>query len=70
MDGQIVTQLMVSHRLLNEQIVMNTSNDYQKNCIILQQARLMDIQTLVSFSELLLTNDSQKHIGTILNDGE
>jgi len=69
MDAEIVTQLMVSQQLLSKDIVMAASSDYQKNCLILQQVRLMNVQMLVSFVELLLTNDSQKHIGTILIQG-
>ena len=70
MDAELVTQLMVSQQLLSEDIFMAASSDYQKNCLILQQVRLMNVQTLVSFGELLLTNDSQKHIGIMLTDGK
>ena len=69
MDAEVVTQLMVSQQLLSEDIVMAASSDYQKNCLILQQVRQMNVQSLVSFSELLLTNDIQKHIGNILIQG-
>ena len=70
MDAEVVTQLMVSQQLLSEDIVMAASSDYQKNCLILQQIRQMNVQSLVSFSESLLTNDVQKHIGTMLIDGK
>ena len=70
MDAEVVIQLMVSQQLLSEDIVVAASSDYQKNCLILQQVRLMNVQSLVSFGELLLTNDSQKHIGTMLIDGK
>ena len=70
MDGHIVTQQMVSRTLINEGAIMNASNDYQKNCLILQQLRLMDKQTLESFGEILLTDDNQKHLGKMLIDGE
>ena len=69
MDAEVVTQLMVSQQLLSEDIVMATSSDYQKNCLILEQLTLMDVQSLVSFAEMLLTSDSQNHIGKILSDG-
>jgi len=69
MDAELVTQQMVSQKLLSEYIVMAASSDYQKNCLILQQVRLMNVQTLVSFGKLLLTNNSQKHIGTTLIQG-
>jgi len=70
MDAELVTQLMVSHQLLSKDIIMAASSDYQKNCLILQQIILMNVQTLVSFGKLLLTIDSQKHIGTMLTDGK
>ena len=70
MDGYTVTQLMIFQQLLNKGILMNASNDYQQNCLILQQLRLTDMQTLESFGESLLTDKNQKHIGGILIDGE
>ena len=70
MDAEVVTKLMVSQQLLSEDIVVAASSDYHKNCLILQQVRLMNVQSLVSFGELLLTNDSQKHIGTMFVDGK
>ena len=70
MDAEVVTQLMVSQQLLSEDIVMAASSDYQKSCLILQQVRQMNVQSLVSFSKSLLTNDVQKHIGTMLIDGK
>ena len=70
MDAEVVTQLMVSQQLLSEDVVMAASSDYLKNCLILQQVRLMNVKSLLSFSELLLTNDSHKHIGTMLVDGK
>ena len=70
MDAEVVTQLMVSKQLLSEDIIMAASSDHHKNTLILQQVRLMNVQSLVSFGELLLTNDSQKHIGTMFVDGK
>ena len=69
MDAGVVTQLMVSQQLPSEDNVMAASSDYHKNCLILQQLRLMNVESLESFSELLLTNDCQKHIGTMLTEG-
>ena len=70
MDAKVVTQLMVSQQLLSEDTVMAASSDYQQNCLLLQRVRQMNVQTLLSFGKLLLTNDSQKHIGTMLIDGK
>ena len=70
MDAEVVTQLMVTQQLLREDIVKHAFSNYQKNCLILHQLRKMDIQTLVSFSELLQTTDSHKHIGKMLTEGK
>ena len=70
MDAEVVTQLMVSQQLLSEDIVMAASSDYQKNCLILEQVTLMNVQSLESFAELLLTSDSQNHIGKMLINGK
>ena len=69
MDAEVVTQLMVSQQLLSEDIVMAASSDYQKNCLILQQLSLMNIESLMSFSKLLQSIECQKHIGTTLIAG-
>ena len=69
MDAEVVAQLMLSQQLHREDIVMAASSGYQKNCLILEQVTLMNVQSLVSFAELLLTSDSQNHIGKMLIDG-
>ena len=69
MDAEVVSQLMLYKQLLNEDIVLAASSDYQKNCLILEKVRAMSLQTIQSFVELLLTSDSQKHIETMLIDG-
>ena len=70
MDAEVVAQLMVSQQLLSENIFMTASSDYQKNCLILQQIGVMDVEKILSFSNLLSANDSQKHIGHMLVKGE
>ena len=70
MNPEVVTQLMVSQQLLSEDIVMAASSDYHKNCLILEKVTQLNIQSLVSLTEFLLTNDSQSHIGKILTDGK
>ena len=69
MDAEVVTQLMVSQQLLSEDIVMAASSDYQKNCLILQQLSLMNMELLMSFSKLLQSIEYQKHIGATLIAG-
>ena len=70
MNAEVVTQLMVSQQLLSEDIVMAALSDYQKNCLILEQVTLMNVKSLESFAELLLTSDSQNHIGKMLINGK
>ena len=69
MDAEVVTKLMVSQQLLSEDIIKASLSEYHKTCLTLQQVRLMNVQSLVSFGELLQANDSQKYIGTILMQG-
>ena len=70
MDGHAVSQLMVSQQLLDKGVFMAASSCYQKTCLILQQMRLMDMQTLQLFAKLLLTDNSLEYIGNMLIDGE
>ena len=70
MDAEVVTQLMVSKQLLSEDVVKYSISSYQKNSLILQQVAMMSEQKLLSFAQLLLTSDSQNHIGTMLIDGK
>ena len=72
MDAKVhvVTQLMVTQQLLSEDIVKHAVSNFQKNSLILQQFAMMNEQTLFSFGQLLLTNEGQKHIGTMLIDSE
>ena len=70
MDAEVVIQLMVSQQLLSEDIVMAASSDYHKNCLIVEQVTLMNVDSLVSFAKLLLMSDNQSHIGKVLTDGK
>ena len=70
MDAEVVTQLMVSQQLLSEDIVMAASSNYQKNCLILERLTQMDVESLVSFAEMLRISDSSNHIGESLSDGK
>ena len=66
----MVVQLMISHQLLSEDIVMTAQSLYNKNCLILEQVRLMDTQTVMSFCELLKGDQSQREIGETLFSGK
>ena len=73
MDADIVVQQMLSQQLLNDEEVenlMNAASTYQKNCLLVEKIRLMDMQTLELFCELLQSCDSQKHIADMLINGK
>jgi len=53
MDADVVTQLMISQQLLSEDAVLVAQSSYHKNCLILQQVRLMDAKAVISFCQLL-----------------
>ena len=64
---------MLSQQLLNDQevhTIMSAASDYQKNCLVVEKARLMDTQSLVSLCEVLQNFDSQKHIAAVLLNGK
>ena len=72
MDADIVQQ-MFSQQLLNDEEVenlMNAASTYQKNCLLVEKIRLMDIQTLELFCKLLQSCDSQKHLADVLVNGK
>ena len=73
MDADIVVQQMLSQQLLNDEEVenlMNAASTYQKNCLLVEKIRLMDIQTLELFCKLLQSCDSQKHLADVLVNGK
>ena len=70
MDAEVVAQLMVSQQLLNEDTVMIAQSNYHKNLLILQQLRLMNVQTLTKFGKLLQSNTSQQHIANVFCNGK
>ena len=69
MDADLVAKLMISQQLLSEDIVMMAQSSYHRNFLILQQIRLMDVETLTIFFGLLQGNFSQQHIGNTLANG-
>ena len=70
MDAEVVMELMISQQLLSEGAVMAAQSSYHKNCLILQQVRMIDTKTLMLFCELLKRNESQKRLGQMLVDGK
>ena len=73
MDGDLIVQHMLTRQLLKEneaQNLLNTTSRYQKNCLLLERIRLMDMQRLESFCELLGSLESQKHIADVLVNGK
>ena len=63
---------MLSQQLLNDQelhTIMSAASVYQKNCLVVEKIRLMDIQHLLSFCEILQMFDCQNHIYSLLING-
>ena len=64
---------MLSQQLLNDQelhTIKSAASDYQKNCLVVEKARLMDKQSLLLLCEILQMFDSQKHIAAALLNGK
>ena len=64
---------MLTKKLLNEEEIKNLANaasSYQKNCLLLEKIRLMDMKRLELFCELLKSIDGQKHIADVLENGK
>ena len=73
MDADIIIQQMLIQQLLNDEeveILMNAASNYQKNCLLLETVRLMDMQGLELFCKLLWSCDGQKHIADVLVNGK
>ena len=70
MDAEVVVQLMISQELISEDIVMTAQSSYHKNCLILERLQYTDVQTLVSFCEMLKANNGQRTIGETLLNGK
>jgi len=70
MDAEVVMQLIISQQLLSEDVAIAAQNSYHKNCLILQQFRLLDLKTLVSFCQSLEATKSQSYIGEMLVNGK
>ena len=68
MDADLIVQPMLTEQLLNQNL-MNANSRYQKNCLLLEKIRLLDIQALELFCKLLQSFDSQKHIADVLVNG-
>ena len=73
MDCDLIVQHMLTRQLLKESEVLNLPNAtsrYQKNCLLLERIRLMDMLRLESFCELVGSFESQKHIADVLVNGK
>jgi len=69
MDAEVIVPLL-SNQLLNKDVAVTAQSNYHKNCLMLQQVRLMDAKTLLSFCELLRADESHKNIGESLVNGK
>ena len=73
MDADLIAQQLNSLKLLKKDefyIVMTGMSQYQKNCLILEKIRNMDMDSLTTFCKLLESIPHQKHMGTMLLNGK
>ena len=70
LDPEVVVQLMISQELLSKDVVMTAQSCYHKNCLILEQVRLMNTKNFVPFCELLKKDESGRQIGEKLLSGK
>jgi len=73
MDADLLVEQMSTHQLLSDHDVRSVEmaiDKYQKNCLLLDKVRLMDVASLGCFCELLQKADHQKHIGVALVNGK
>ena len=73
LDSDLVVKHMLSQQILNEQqvhIIMSGMSDYQRNCLLLAEIRMMDTPSLLSFCEILQMIDCQNHIVNVLLNGK
>ena len=73
MDSDLIVEHMLSQQLLNDQevhTIMSATSSFQKNCLILEKIRPMNIKSLVCFCEILQKFDSQIHIADALLNGK
>ena len=71
MNGDLVLKMMVSQQQIawKDDVMTAAQSCYHKNCLILEKARVMDIQALLSFCKMLQENESQNSIGNLLTKG-
>ena len=73
LDVDFIVQHMSAEQLLNDDSLSTiemAADKYQKNCLILNAVRLMDVALLMSFCDMLLSTDHQRHIGAALTNGK
>ena len=73
MDADLIAQQLNSLKLLNQDefhVVMTGMSNYQKNCLVLEKIRNMDMDSLTAFCKLLESIPHHKHMGTMLLNGK
>ena len=73
LDADFIVQHMSAEQLLSDDsldTIEMAADKYQKNCLILNAVRLMDLTLLMSVCDILLNTDHQRHIGTALMNGK
>jgi len=72
MDADVIVQEMSTKQLLSDDDMYTISiamNKYQKNCLVLDRVRLMNMTSLMSFCFVMQGIDHLRHIGTTLLNG-
>ena len=75
MDGDLTIEQIISlpSTMLNQDeitFLMTAINQYQKNCLMLEKVRLMDIGSLATFCMVLKSIDHKAHLGSVLLNGK
>ena len=71
MDADSVSHMMHCNHLINDddyEAITAAPNDSTMNVVILEYVRAMDLPTLLKFADLLKAVETQKSIGSCLED--
>ena len=73
MNSDLIEQRLISLKLFNQDelhIIVTAASKYQKNCLILEKVRSMDMASLKIFCRLLESIPHQKHLSDRLTNGK
>ena len=72
MDADSVSHMMYCNRLITDddfEAIAAAPNDSKMNSVILEYARAMDLFTLLKFTDLLISIETQQSVGEALKKG-